>query len=145
MKFYSEFSLLYKVVISIALLMLLAVSIASFIEETDTAGYIVLIIMLSIFGFIIWCSFDTSYTIEKEILVVKSGPVVFRIKIKTINKIENHEGIVVPTMWKLGFSHRGIIITYNKFDSIYISPKNKPQFLTELQKLNPNISLPNEI
>lgn len=139
MIFYSEFSTLYKIVISIALLLLLAVSAAPFFEETSMASFIVLAITLAVFGFIIWCTFATNYTILNDILIIKSGPIVFRIKIDAIQKIENHNGILIPTMWKLGFSHRGIIITYNTFDDVYISPKNKAQFIAALQKINPNI------
>ncbi len=142
MRFQSEVSTLYKVILGLALLMLLVVSIAPFVEGSDTAGYIATGITLSIFIFIVWCVLATYYTIQNGVLVAKSGPIVFRIKIASITKIENHKGILIPVMWKLGLSHNGIIITYDKFNDIYISPKNQEKFIAELLKINPNILLP---
>ena len=61
--------------------------------------------------------------------------------IKTIRKIEHHKGIVVPTIWKPALSHIGLIITYNKYDDIYISPENEEEFLKHLLGINPNIEI----
>lgn len=139
MRFQSEVSTLYKVILGLALLMLLVVSVASFMEGSDAASYVATGITLSIFIFIIWCALATYYTIQNGVLVAKSGPIVFRIKISSITKIENHNGILIPVMWKFGLSHNGLIITYNMFDDIYISPKNKEKFISEIQKKNHTI------
>jgi hypothetical protein len=34
-----------------------------------------------------------------------------------------------------------LVIKYNKFDEIYISPKDKQLFVNELIKINPNIEV----
>lgn len=73
----------------------------------------------------------------------KSGPFNGKIAIGKIHKIEYHKGIVVPTIWKPALSHIGLIITYNKYDDIYISPENQEEFIATLQRLNLNITIKN--
>ncbi len=89
----------------------------------------------------IWIFKTTFYKIENTDLHWKSGPFKDKIDIAKINNIEYHKGIYVPTIWKPALSHIGLIITYNKYDDIYISPKKQQEFITTLQHLNPNITL----
>ena len=49
----------------------------------------------------------------------------------------------MPTIWKPALSHIGLIITYNKYDDIYISPEKSEQFITQLLETNPNITIKN--
>jgi hypothetical protein len=47
-------------------------------------------------------------------------------------------------MWvgrKFGLASKGMIISYNRFDEIYFTPKEQDLFLEELQKINPNIKI----
>lgn len=109
-------------------------------------GFTLPIILISIFHlvfiiFFITILFTTNYTIQNEELLCKSSVFRSRIKIKNIRKIEFHKGIIVPVTWKLGLSHIGIIITYNKYDDIYISPENREEFINDLLKINPNIEI----
>jgi len=109
-------------------------------------GFTLPIILISIFHlvfiiFFITILFTTNYTIQNEELLCKSSVFRSRIKIKNIRKIQYHKGIIVPVTWKLGLSHIGIIITYNKYDDIYISPENREEFINDLLKINPNIEI----
>ena len=49
----------------------------------------------------------------------------------------------MPTIWKPALSHIGLIITYNKYDDIYISPEKQEEFIATLHRLNPNITFKN--
>lgn len=109
-------------------------------------GFTLPIILISIFHlvfiiFFITILFTTNYTIQNEELLCKSSVFRSRIKIKNIRKIQYHKGIIVPVTWKLGLSHIGIIITYNKYDDIYISPENREEIINDLLKINPNIEI----
>ena len=109
-------------------------------------GFTLPIILISIFHlvfiiFFITILFNTNYTIQNEELLCKSSVFRSKIQIKNIRKIEYYKGIIVPVTWKLGLSHEGIIITYNKYDDIYISPENREEFINDLLKINPNIEI----
>jgi hypothetical protein len=109
-------------------------------------GFTLPIILISIFHlvfviFFITILFNTNYTIQNDELLCKSSVFRSKIKIKNIRKIEHHKGIIVPVTWKLGLSHIGIIITYNKYDDIYISPENVDLFIKDLLAINPTIEI----
>lgn len=88
---------------------------------------------------IIWILLDTKYSINAEILCFYSGPFRGKININSIRKIEHHSGLIVPVTYKPALDTKGLIIYYNSFDDIYISPKEEDVFLEELLKINPNI------
>jgi hypothetical protein len=109
-------------------------------------GFTLPIILISIFHlvfiiFFVTILFNTNYRIQNEELFCKSSVFRSKIKIKNIRKIEHHKGIIVPVTWKLGLSHIGIIITYNKYDDIYISPENVDLFIKDLLAINPTIEI----
>ncbi|MGX7666105.1 PH domain-containing protein [Flavobacterium pedocola] len=99
-------------------------------------------IFLGVVGaLILWILLDTNYKIEDNHLYYCSGPIRGKIDILKINKIENVKTWYVTSLLKPGLGSYGLTITYNKFDDIYISPKNKSEFLAELLKINPNIQI----
>ena len=92
---------------------------------------------------IIWILLDTKYSINGEILYFYSGPFRGKININSIRKIEHHSGLIVPVTYKPALDTKGLILYYNSFDYIYISPKEVNVFLEELLKINPNITVVN--
>lgn len=88
---------------------------------------------------LLWIIFKTNYTIDKSYLICKSGPFKKKIKIQSISKISYHKGIIVPSFWKFSLNHYGLIINYQKFEDVYISPKDEIDFIAELTQINPNI------
>jgi hypothetical protein len=76
----------------------------------------------------IWLLVSTSYTLSERTLLVKSGPFKWRIPIKQITSI-------APTSSPLSspaLSLDRLRIDYGRGDSIMISPKNKEQFIQDL-------------
>lgn len=118
-------------------------TIPALFDDTIEPFIVILAINLVIFLFLLWTYKTTFYIIKNDSLLWKSGPFNGTIEIKNINKIEHHKGIVVPTIWKPALSHIGLIITYNKYDDIYISPENSKEFIALLLKTNPNIEIKN--
>ncbi len=113
-------------------------------EDDITAFYVVIGINSIILGLLTWLILQTNYTLDTQNLCYKSGPFKGTIAIKSIKKIEFHNGIIVPTIWKPALSHIGLIITYNQYDDIYISPEKRVEFVQKLTQINPNINLINQ-
>lgn len=97
-----------------------------------------LIILLPVILFIAHMFLTTYYIIHDHQLTIKSGFLFHKIiDIHTIQKIaETNNPISSPAT-----SLDRIVITYNKHDSVIISPKAKQDFINHLIALNPNIVL----
>jgi|26BtaG_2_1085354.scaffolds.fasta_scaffold00026_62 hypothetical protein len=97
-----------------------------------------LLVVLS--GFMLWIYRQTSYEITPEELKYQFGPLVGKIKIDRIHSLE-----VNKTLWagtnKPATALKGIIVKYNKFDEIYISPSTNETFVEELLKVKPDIQV----
>ena len=126
-----------------SILLLLILTIPALFDDNYTAFFVISSIHFLLILFLIWTYKTTFYKIENSDLYWKSGPFKGKIDISKINKIEYHKGIIVPTIWKPALSHIGLIITYNKYDDIYISPEKSEQFITQLLETNPNITIKN--
>ncbi|MFC4740341.1 PH domain-containing protein [Flavobacterium ponti] len=120
---------------------IIAATIPALLHEINSGFYIVIGINLLSLLLLASIALKTEYKIKDNFLYWQSGPFFGKIDIKTIRKIQHHDGIFVPTVWKPALSQIGLIITYNKFDDIYISPQNESDFITELLSINPNIEI----
>ena len=143
MIFKSAVSKLNRYVYVGVILFLLLLTIPALFENSYEPFVVLFSIHFLVILFLIWTYKTTFYKIENSDLYWKSGPFNGKIDITKINKIEYHKGIVVPTIWKPALSHIGLIITYNKYDDIYISPEKSEQFITQLLETNPNITIKN--
>jgi hypothetical protein len=97
-----------------------------------------IVILLSL-SFMIWIFFSTYYVLENNLLKYRSGFVKGEIEIASIQEIHPDK-----TLWyglKPALAQKGIIIKYNKFDEIYISPEDNKKFTDELIKINPSIQV----
>lgn len=143
MVFKSAISKLNKYIYWGVILLLLVLTIPAFFEDSNEPFIAIFSINFLVILILVWIYKTTFYKIESTNLFWKSGPFYGKIDITKINKIEYHEGIIVPTIWKPALSHIGLIITYNKYDDIYISPEKQQEFIATLQRLNPNITFKN--
>ncbi len=85
-----------------------------------------------ILGF--WIYFDTSYKIDKDQLIYRSGFLRGKIEISSIKEIKKGK-----TMWsgtKPALARNGLIIKHSKYDDIYIAPKNNDEVISDLLKVN---------
>ena len=88
--------------------------------------------------FIVFISKSTRYIIEEDKLIVKCMFIVNdRIEISKIRKIEKTNSILSSPALSLD----RIAIKFNKFDEVYISPKERQNFLNDLLEINPNIEV----
>ncbi len=102
-----------------------------------------LIVMFSLLGgitvLLLIIYFTTSYQIDDQYLRYRSFIFFGKIKIENINKLEVGKTMYVGM--KPAFARHGIIVRYNKYDEIYISPPDNNEFVEELLKINPEIEV----
>ena len=128
-------------IFTITFAIIIAVTIPALIKDIDSVFYIVIGINVLAMLLLLSIMFKTEYKIKVTFLYWQSGPFYGKIDIKTIRKIEHHDGIFVPTVWKPALSQIGLIITYNKYDDIYISPEKESEFIDNLLQINPEIEI----
>lgn len=119
--------------ICIAILMAIVVLCAFNNQYTPSIAVMPLILYL------IWAWCDTYYISDDKLLHYKSAFLKGTIDISKINKIERHSGLYAGV--KPSLSAKGIVINYNKWDDIYLSPANLDQFIGALKAINPRISV----
>lgn len=96
--------------------------------------------LTGVVGFILILSMTTRYIINENQLIVKSTWILNeRIDISKITKVEKSNSILSsPTL-----SLDRLLVRYNKYDEVLISPKEKKEFIDELLKINPTIEIKN--
>lgn len=105
-------------------------------EEVPIAIVIMLLVVTSLF---LWILFGTSYRVDREWLIWKTGPFFGKIRIKSIRKIQYDNGFIKYQTLKPGLHYKGLVVHFNKFDDIFISPDNREEFIDALCKTNPAI------
>ena len=86
-----------------------------------------------------WLFYGTKYELTKTYLKYKSGPIRGKIELKKITQIIKNK-----TLWvgiKPATAKNGLIIKYEKYNEIYISPKTNETFIKQILKLNSGIKI----
>jgi uncharacterized membrane protein YwaF len=100
-----------------------------------------IVILYFITAMLIWMLLDTRYRIREKQFFYCSGPIRGSIEIATIRKVERWNKWYVTSLLKPALGKDGLIIYYNKFDDIYISPKEKEIFIAALREINLDIEV----
>ncbi|WP_345955032.1 PH domain-containing protein [Mucilaginibacter sp. PAMB04168] len=117
---------------------LLASSGVEIMQHGGAEQWFVLLVAL-IAGMLLWMWLGTYYVIEDKELRYRSGPINGVIDIGSIHTVIISKSQYVGL--KPALAAKGCIIKYNKFEDIYISPKDKDLFVDELLKVNPAIEV----
>ncbi|MCG2612487.1 PH domain-containing protein [Flavobacterium sp. SM15] len=137
-------STLNVIMVPVLVMLVFGIIASFFIAENEIGEEIpiqIKIFLGLVAAMLLWILLDTNYKIKENQLLYCSGPIRGKININKINKIENVKTWYVTSILKPALGSYGLTITYNKFDDIYISPKNKSEFVAELLKINPNIQI----
>ncbi len=97
------------------------------------------LVMVLILIPLIWAQFSTKYELTDQELIYQSGPIKGKIEIKRIREIIKGKSLWVGL--KPAIARKGLIIKYNKYDEIYISPEYNEIFIDKIKEINPNINL----
>lgn len=106
-------------------------------DQSNDPFYLVFTALIT--ALLLWVWFSTYYVIERKLLRYRSGPINGVIDINSIRKITVGKTSFVGL--KPSLDSRGCVLAYNKYDEIYLSPKDQGLFVQELVKLNPAIEV----
>lgn len=104
------------------------------ITEQNIVVYIVGILNNAL---LLWLWFGTSYRIDDEALIVRSGPFKSTIDIKTIKKLKDTKTLLAGPALSLD----RIEIQYKTYDTVIVSPKDKIEFIETLLNKNNSIEV----
>ncbi|RZL49078.1 MAG: hypothetical protein EOP00_07725 [Pedobacter sp.] len=141
MSFKSTKSKFFIVVIIVTLIGLVTLSVTQFfLVDEDIKSIIILqaICWLCI-AFLLWVYVNTQYRIDKAYLFYSSGPISGKIEISKIYEVVIGQKII-PIL-KPATGNNGLVIKYNRWDEIYLSPNTNGKFIEELLKLNDKIKV----
>lgn len=106
-------------------------------DQSNDPFYLIFTALIT--ALLLWVWFGTYYIIEDQQLLYRSGPIHGVIDIASINKITVDKTSFVGL--KPSLDSRGCVIAYNKYDEIYLSPKDQSGFVQQLVKINPAIEV----
>lgn len=86
-----------------------------------------------------WIGAKTYYIVNDTQIKYVCGPIRGKIEINSIRKIEKHDGWYIPTSYKISMDKKGVILYYNRFDDIFLSPKDVEGFISKILDKNPQI------
>lgn len=142
MKFQSEKGFLFGIAILGSAAALLIIGFTDlFTVKYDMSFYFAQIVSLLVAMLLLWFWFGTYYLIKDDKLIYRCGPIRGSVKIREI-----HTLIKNKTLWggmKPVLATKGIIVKYNRYDEIYISPKDKDAFISEILKVNSEVKIVN--
>lgn len=101
--------------------------------------YILFAVILAALFYLLWTIFDTHYVISDNKLHYKSALLKGSIEISSIVEITRNRTMFAGL--RPATATKGIIIRYNKWDDIYMSPANADAFVQALMAANPAIKL----
>ncbi len=139
MKFTSAKGIFTGLIIWGVILLLVALSFWDIYTNGKIDKIFLHVINLLIISFLTWIWFGTSYEIRNDTLYYKTGPIKGSIPVSSIIKVSPYK-----TMWsglKIALATKGIIVQYNKWDDIYISPENNETFIAALLAVNDKIEV----
>jgi hypothetical protein len=123
----------------VAFFIVLMPSLGLAFEKLDIYETIAAIVIIFIGFCMFWILLDTKYTFKEGYLYYCSGPIRGKIKIESIRAIEHQKGWYCKSFLKPSLGYNGLYIYYNKFDDIYLSPKDKSAFVNYLLTTSPKI------
>jgi len=101
--------------------------------------YVAFIIIGLTLALFTWMLFDTYYIINDGKLFYKCAFIKGSVSVDAIYEIEQNK-----TMYsglKPALARKGLIVKYNKYDDIYLSPQDSNKFIAHLKGINPHINI----
>lgn len=100
------------------------------------------IIVVIVIGLFLWTWLGTYYIIDGTTLIIRYGPLRWKLPISEIKKIHLNQS-TIGGIQKATLSWKSMEIKYKKSRSIHITPQNQVEFLADLKKLNEKIEIKN--
>ncbi len=140
MKFSSRKDILFSVIIIGIVLLLLSIALYDIFDgELSSHKFYTFFLVLGVASFLLWMYFGTHYKLSPEGLMYQCGPMRGKIGYDRIREIEKGR-----TLW-VGFrpatARKGLIVKFDRFNEIYISPKTNDTFIEKILELNGTIKI----
>lgn len=140
MKFKSRKDILFSTIIIGTNLFLLGITLYGiFIGEMEPHEYWTLPLVLGVVVFLFWMYFGTNYELSPNELIYRCGPMKGKIGYERIREI-----VKGRTLW-VGFrpatARKGLIIKYDRYNEIYISPKTNEIFIDKILELKSDVNI----
>lgn len=128
-----------SVFVGVSMLMLVVIGLA-LVENLNFVGLLIVVVSsFLVIGLLLWIYLGTYYEIPNDVLKYRSGPMRGSIAISRISKVTKGRTLWVGT--KPALARKGLIISYERFNEIYISPEQEELFLEMLLEQNPSIKI----
>lgn len=128
MTFKTRVDLFYKLVVVFVFIIFILLNID---YKKDVIGfYITSITLLLILLFFLGSALTTKFVLTDSDLYCKTLFWKKTIPLETIRKVEKQDNLF--SGWKISTAFKGIIIHYNKFDELMISPEKEAFFIEEI-------------
>ena len=131
MRFKTKVDWFYKSIILILLAVFIIGEVSIYQNKNTFEAVIFGLIFLLIISFLIAAIFTTRFTFESDHLLCKFSLWKKKIPYATIKKIERQQSVLYGG-WKMSTAIKGLIITYNSYDELLISPENEDAFIIKL-------------
>ncbi|MFI1743725.1 PH domain-containing protein [Thalassobellus sediminis] len=126
----------YRLLLFIFLILVLSFGFGIFKAESIQSIIIPIGVFILIFGFVLHLFLNTKYAIINSVLKIKSGFLYYKeLDIHSIKSISNSNSLMSSPAASLD----RIELSYGKYTSVIISPKDKSNFIKDLVKINLNI------
>lgn len=130
MVFKTRVDLFYKLVVAFSFL-LFSFILYSIDFEKDNFGFcFTLVIQTLIMLFLIGSALTTKFTISSTELICETFFWKKIIPLNSFRKVEKQTGLFAG--WKISTAYKGVIIHYNKYDELLISPDREQIFISEI-------------
>ena len=103
--------------------------------------WVMILLLAAIIAWFIWMWFDTYYIIRDGELFYKNSFINGSVPISAMHEIIIHNKGLHSCSLKPALALKGLIIKYNRYDDMFVSPENEEQFIAELQAINPDIKI----
>ncbi len=131
MHFKTKVDWFYKSIILFLLAVFIVGEVSIYQNENTFEAVIFGLIFLLIISFLIAAILTTHFTFESDHLLCKFSLWKKKIPYATIKKIERQQSVLYRG-WKMSTAIKGLIITYNSYDELLISPENEDAFIIKL-------------
>lgn len=142
MKFERKKDIFYRLLIFGTCILVVGLTIIGGLNgEMEKGEYWVLPVVFILVGLLLWFYFGTNYELNNKELIYRGGPLSGKLSIDRITEI-----VKGKTMWmgiKYATARKGLIVKFDQYNEIFISPKREDLFVEKLLELNGGIQVKN--
>jgi amino acid transporter len=110
-----------------------------YLGDLKSHDYWGLLIPLLVVGLLLWFFFGTNYELNNDEFIYRNGPISGKINIKRIVEVEKGKTLWVG--YRPATARGGLIVKYDRFNEIYISPETNEIFIDCLLKIKSDVKV----